>query len=61
MVLSYDQIPKYFEIVDRSKQNSVRLTKRQYALFKKLNRKDIGLLRGIDSKDFNNYPSVTSR
>ncbi len=47
MVLSYGEIPKYFEIVDRSKKNSVRLTKRQYSLFKKLNRKDIGPLRGV--------------
>lgn len=47
MMLSYNEIPKYSEIVDRSKKNSVRLSKQQYSLFKKLNRADIGPLRGV--------------
>jgi hypothetical protein len=46
-VFSYEEISKYHELVDRSKKTSVRLTKQQYSLFKRLNERDIRPLRGL--------------
>jgi len=46
-VFSYEEIWKYHEIVDKSKKNSVRLTKQQYSLYRRLNERDIRPLRGV--------------
>lgn len=46
-ILSYEEISKYHEVVDKSKKNSVRLTRWQYLLFRKLNERNVGRIRGV--------------